>query len=145
MQWILSTQPDTAALVARLILAAVILPHGLQKGFGWFGGYGVKNTLGYFRSIGIPNVFGMLAIATETLAPLGLAPGLFGRVAALGVLAVMATAALKVHLPSGFFMNWSGSQKGEGFEYHLLAIGLASVILVLGSGAWSLDLLLAGR
>jgi len=142
---IVSTQPDFVALVARLALALVILPHGLQKVFGWFGGAGIDGTLKGFRSLGIPTLFGGLAIAAEFLGPLGLAFGLLGRVAALGIASVMLTAAVKVHTPNGFFMNWFGQQKGEGFEFHLLALGLASVVLINGSGAYSLDLALAGH
>jgi putative oxidoreductase len=51
----------------------------------------------------------------------------------------MVVAVLTVHLPNGFFMNWSGAQKGEGFEYHLLAIALGIAILVRGAGAASMD------
>jgi len=142
---ILATQSDVAALVARLALAIVILPHGLQKVFGWFGGGGVGNTLIGFRSMGIPTGFAALAIAAEFLGPLGLALGLFGRVAALGIAVVMLTAAWRVHRPVGFFMNWYGKLKGEGYEFHLLALGLASVVLILGSGAYSVDLALTGH
>jgi putative oxidoreductase len=142
---IVSTQADFVALVARLALALVILPHGLQKVFGWFGGAGIAGTLKGFRSIGIPTPFGALAIAAEFLGPFGLAFGLLGRVAALGIASVMLTAAVKVHTPNGFFMNWFGQQKGEGYEFHLLALGLATIILITGSGALSLDLALAGH
>ena len=41
-------------------------------------------------------------------------------------------------------MNWSGNQRGEGFEYHLLALALALLIMVRGAGAWSLDRVLEG-
>jgi hypothetical protein len=57
----------------------------------------------------------------------------------------MMVAALLVHLPYGFFMNWFGSKTGEGIEYHILALALASLIAVRGSGAWSLDRLLVDR
>jgi putative oxidoreductase len=43
------------------------------------------------------------------------------------------------HAQHGFFMNWYGSQEGEGFEYHLLVIGLATTVLLNGSGSFSLD------
>ena len=55
----------------------------------------------------------------------------------------MLVAIFKVHRPPGFFMNWSGEQKGEGFEFHLLALGLAVAVIVGGAGAWSLGALLA--
>ena len=142
---LLSTRPDAAMLIARLILAGVIFPHGLQKVFGWFGGPGIRGSLGYFHSLGIPTPLGVLAVAAEFLGPIALALGLFGRVAALAIGGVMITAAVLVHQPNGFFMNWYGNHKGEGFEYHLLALGLVLVLVVRGSGAASLDLALAGR
>ena len=140
-----ATSDDPGLLIARLLLAAIFLPHGLQKAFGWFGGYGWSGTMGYFTgALGIPAPLGALAIFTEVLAPFGLAIGLLSRVAALGVIGLMAVAALKVHREHGFFMNWSGQQKGEGYEYHLLAIGLALVVAIGGSGPFSIDALIAG-
>jgi putative oxidoreductase len=70
--------------------------------------------------------------------------GLLGRVAAFGILCNMLVAIVMVTGHAGFFMNWSGTQKGEGYEYHLLAIGLSVAILVKGSGAFSIDRALTG-
>jgi putative oxidoreductase len=130
-------------LVSRLALAAVIFPHGAQKVLGWFGGPGLKGTLDYFRKSGIPAPLAMLAIAAEFLGPLGLAAGLLTRVAALGITSIMIVAIFRVHRQHGFFMNWYGNQGGEGFEYHLLVLGLAVALIVGGAGAWSLDALVA--
>jgi putative oxidoreductase len=44
-----------------------------------------------------------------------------------------------LHLPNGFFMNWMGTQKGEGIEFHLLALATAAALLLRGAGAFSLD------
>jgi putative oxidoreductase len=52
---------------------------------------------------------------------------------------------LMVHLRFGFFMNWMGRKRVEGFEYHLLAIAVAVLVLVRGAGAFSIDRLIAGR
>jgi len=137
---ILSTTDDPVATLARLVLALVMFPHGAQKVLGWFGGYGFSGTMQFFtEQMGIPAVLAFLAIAVEFLGPLALVLGLAGRVAAAGIVVNMAVAAWMVHLPNGFFMNWFGNQKGEGFEYHLLAIALALVVVVRGSGGWSLD------
>jgi putative oxidoreductase len=95
--------------------------------------------------VGLPLVIGLLVVLIEFFGSLGLALGVFSRVAAAGVLAVMVGAVLTVHLPNGFFMNWSGAQAGEGFEFHLLAIGIALALMIKGSGSFSLDRLLAGR
>jgi putative oxidoreductase len=56
---------------------------------------------------------------------------------------VMFVAIFTVHWPHGFFMNWYGNQKGEGFEYHLLVLGIAITLIIVGAGAWSLDGVLA--
>lgn len=136
---LLVTDNNPVALLMRLLLAFVIFPHGAQKVLGWFGGYGWKGTMGFFKSMGIPTVFGALAILAEFLGPIGLALGLFTRVAAFGILCNMIVAAITVHRSHGFFMNWSGTQKGEGYEYHILAGGIAVALIVLGGGMWSLD------
>jgi putative oxidoreductase len=139
LQTVVRTGNDWGPTILRLALALVIFPHGAQKVLGWFGEYGIGGTLGFFGSMGIPVVFGALAIAAEFLGAIGLAAGLLSRVAAFGIAATMAVAALMVHVPNGFFMNWSGKQAGEGFEYHLLVIAMARVIMVKGGGRASLD------
>jgi putative oxidoreductase len=143
---LVSTDKDYGALLARVTLGLVIFPHGAQKALGWFGGYGFAGTMSFFtQQMGIPAPFALLAIAAEFLGALGLITGVFGRVAAFGVGFTMLVAALMVHLPNGFFMNWFGAQKGEGIEYFVLAVGLALIVMVKGSGALSLDRLLAKR
>lgn len=137
---IIATDNSYAALVARLTLGLVMFPHGAQKALGWFGGYGFSGTMGFFtEQMGIPFVFALLAIAAEFLGALGLITGLLSRVAALGIASVMVVAIATAHWGNGFFMNWYGNQKGEGFEYHLLALGLSIVVMILGSGAHSVD------
>ena len=103
-----------------------------------------KNTLQFFTSSSIPTCFALLAIAAEFLGSLVLAVGFLTRVAAFGIACVMLVAIATVHWPHGFFMNWSDTQQGEGFEYHLLALGIAIAVMILGGGAWSVDGVLAG-
>jgi putative oxidoreductase len=119
-----------------------MFPHGAQKALGWFGGYGYKGTMGYFTSLGFPSPLGVLAISTEFLGSIGLAVGLFTRVAAFGIACVMVGAVLTTHTQHGFFMNWYGNQKGEGFEFHLLVLGIALALILGGGGLWSMDALL---
>jgi len=139
------TDADRGALIARVALGGVMLPHGAQKLLGWFGGYGFTGTMGFLtHDAGLPWIVALTVILAESFGALALVLGLFGRVGALGVSAVMIGAVATVHLPNGFFMNWFGNQKGEGFEYHLLALGLAAVVLVRGSGALSVDRVLGG-
>lgn len=143
----LATDDSLAALIARLTLGIVIFPHGAQKLLGWFGGGGFDGTLDFFQqTFGIPAVLTVLVIIAEFFGGLGLIAGLLTRLCAIGVAGVMAGAVLIAgHLQNGFFMNWMGNQQGEGFEFHLLAIGLALVIMRLGGGRWSIDRALATR
>ena len=142
----ISTSAGWSSTVARLVLALVMFPHGAQKLLGWFGGYGFAGTLGFLTDkMGLPKPLAASVILIEFGAPLLLVAGLGTRFAALGIGAVMIGAIATVHASQGFFMNWSGPQGGEGFEYHLLALGLVAVLLVQGGGLMSLDRLLASR
>lgn len=136
---LIRTDDDIAPLVLRIFLGGVILPHGAQKVFGWFGGGGFAGTLQQFTGMGIPLILALLVIVTEFFGSLALIAGFLTRLAAFGIAAVMVGAMLLVHRQNGFFMNWSGTQAGEGFEYHLLAIGIALALLIKGGGQASLD------
>jgi putative oxidoreductase len=136
---LMQTDEDVGMLIVRLALGIVMFPHGAQKLLGWFGGPGFAATLQSMTGMGLPAVIVFLVILCEFFGSLSLISGFLGRVGAFGIFCVMLGAVLKVHLPNGFFMNWMGNQKGEGFEYHLLAIGMALAIMVRGSGAFSID------
>ena len=136
---LMHTDDDIGAFIARVMLGLVMFPHGAQKVLGWYGGLGITGTLNGFAGMGMPKPVAALVIAAEFLGSIGLMVGLLGRVAALGIVGLMTGAIVIVHAHNGFFMNWFGNQKGEGFEYHLLALGLAVIVLLKGSGRWSLD------
>lgn len=144
-QKLIRTECDVTALILRIVLGIVMLPHGAQKTLGLYGGYGFSGTMQFFAQAGIPRVLGFLAIAAESLGSVGLLAGFLSRLAAFGIFCNMAVAALMVHLPNGFFMNWFGNQKGEGFEYHILALGVAAAVMIRGGGAASVDYALAKR
>lgn len=134
------TNNDVALTLLRLTLGVVMFPHGAQKALGWFGGHGFSATMESFtQQMGIPSVLALLAILAEFAGSLGLITGLLSRIAAFGIAVNMTVAILLVHAQVGFFMNWFGVQKGEGFEYHLLALGIAVAIVIRGAGAYSLD------
>jgi putative oxidoreductase len=138
---LLRTDGDAAPALARLTLAAVIFPHGAQHVLGWFGGYGFAGTYGWMTgTLGFAAPLAALALVIEITAPVALLLGAGGRAAALGIVGLM-LGALSTHIANGFFMNWFGSLPAgqEGFEYHLLVIALAAVVVLRGSGAWSVD------
>lgn len=139
---LIRTTDSLPGLIARLTLGIVILPHGLQKLLGIFGGHGFAATIESFTATGIPAIAALLVIVGESFGALGLIVGLIGRFAAFGITLIMLGAIFLGHLQNGFFMNWTGQQTGEGFEYHLLAIGLGLITIFVGSGKWSVDRLL---
>lgn len=141
---LLSTRDDVAPLVLRIILGVVFFPHGAQKLLGWFGGYGLEGTLNFFtQTVGIPLALAYLVILIEFLGAFGLIFGFLTRAIAFGIACDMAGAVILVHFNNGFFMNWSGTQAGEGFEFHLLAIGMALALMITGGGKASIDSLLS--
>ena len=143
---LLKTNDSLSGFVARIALGTVMFPHGAQKALGWFGGYGYHGTMGFFTGqMHIPSLFAFLAIAAEFAGSIGLITGFLSRVAAFGIGVNMVVATLLVHGANGFFMNWYGNQKGEGFEYHLLTLGLAVGVILAGAGKWSIDSVLSRR
>jgi putative oxidoreductase len=140
IQFLFKTSDGTAPLIARLTLGIVMFPHGAQKMLGWFGGYGFSGTMGFFtKNMRIPAPFAFLAICAEFFGGLGLILGLLTRIAAFGVGVNMLVAIPMAHWEHGLFANWTGAQKGEGYEYHLLALAIVVAIIVQGAGALSLD------
>lgn len=140
-QKLIATDWEPAATVARLALGIVMFAHAAQKVFGWFGGYGLEGTYTYFTTgpLGLPGFLAATVIAFESLGSLMLILGALTRLGAFMIGAVMFGAIVTTHFPHGFFMNWSGTQAGEGFEFHILALGLALVTIMLGGGALSVD------
>jgi putative oxidoreductase len=139
MKALFRTEDSLSLLLVRLALGIVMLPHGMQKTLGFFGGPGFSGTMGFFTSQGMPALLAFLVILSESLGSLGLIVGFLTRVAAFGCAAVMLGAIGMVHWSNGFFMNWDGKQSGEGFEYHILALGVALALLVGGGGKASVD------
>jgi putative oxidoreductase len=137
---LIATDDDLASLVLRVVTGVVFFAHGAQLALGWFGGNGFNATMQFFtQNMHIPAVFAFLAILAQFLGSLGLIVGLLTRVAAFGIGVVMLVATVMVHLPVGFFMNWFGNQKGEGYEYHLLAMAIAVALMIKGGGKASID------
>jgi putative oxidoreductase len=140
MRELLRTSPSISLALVRFTLGLVMFLHGTQKMLGWLGGPGFSGTMGFFESMGIPAPFAFLAIVAEFFGGLGLMIGFLARIAAFGIMCNMIVAILLVHGRNGLFMNWTGKQGGEGFEFHLLAIGMSLAVIIGGAGAYSVDL-----
>src|SRR5580692_10420569 len=141
---LIATDDDAATAMVRLVLGVIFFAHGAQKMLGWFGGYGFAGTMGFFTgAMHIPALFAFLAICAEFFGGLGLIVGFLTRIAALGIAFNMVVAVAMVHQHFGFFMNWTGAQKGEGFEYHLLILAVTTFLMIRGAGAASIDRILS--
>ncbi len=139
MKKIFMTESSAAIFVIRVVLGVVFFAHGMQKVFGWFGGHGYSAAMGGFEKMGIPVFFAFMAILAESLGSIGLILGFLTRIAAFGIAVNMAVAIGMIHHKFGFFMNWSGNQKGEGFEYHLLVLAICIALMIKGGGSLSVD------
>jgi len=143
MKYLFQTNDKFSYWLPRVILGCVMFPHGAQKLFGWFGGFGFTNTMTYFtQTAGLPWIIAFLVVIGESLGSIGLIVGFLTRLSALGLICIMMGAIITVHIPNGFFMNWFGKQAGEGFEYHLLVIGMSIPLLINGGGKYSVDILI---
>lgn len=136
---------DWTGFILRLTVGAIIFPHGAQKMLGWFGGYGFTGTIKYFTdTVHLPWIIGFLVIIIEFFGSLFLLMGIASRIWAILLIFLMVGIIFSSHIDHGFFINWSGNNKGEGYEYHLLVIGLSIAILLNGSGKYSVDKFLVG-
>jgi putative oxidoreductase len=139
----MGTSNDVSLTTLRVVLGVVFFAHGAQRMLGWFGGDGFQGTMGALTQTGMPAPVAVLIICAQFFGGLGLVAGLLTRIASLGIAGLMIGAIFMVHLQNGFFMNWMGTQKGEGIEFHLLALAMAAALLLRGAGAFSLDRALA--
>lgn len=144
MDALFKTDDSWASLVLRVMLGVVMFAHGAQKLLGWFGGNGFSGTMGFFTNVmHLPWLIAFLVIIGESLGSLALIAGLLTRFTAASFIVIMLGAIATSHWPRGFFMNWFGTQQGEGFEYHLLVIGMSAALFIAGGGKWSVDGLIA--
>lgn len=137
---LINTKQGIAPLIIRLTLGCILFAHGAQKMLGWFGGYGFTSTMQYFTNAGhMHYLTALFVILIEFFGSLMLILGILTRIAALGIFGLFLGIIYNVAIPNGFFMNWGGDKKGEGFEYHLLVLGMALALIVAGAGSFSID------
>jgi putative oxidoreductase len=146
MKAFFQTDDTWTGLILRLTLGLVMFPHGAQKLLGWYGGFGFSGTMGFFtETMHLPWLIAFLVIIGESFGSVALLAGLLTRFTAASLAVIMVGAIVTTHLPYGFFMNWLGKQQGEGYEYHLLVIGIGLALVLSGAGKWSVDKLIAER
>jgi putative oxidoreductase len=126
---------DFAHAVLRIGLGAILIPHGMQKLFGSFGGMGLEKNAALFDKIGYsPGMFwGTLVGCTELVGGALLVIGLFTRPAALAVVIFMINGVYFLSRTGGFF--WSN----RGSEFAILIGLVALFLLIRGGGLWSVD------
>ena len=140
MKKIFQTNESNASTIIRIVLGLILFPHGAQKMLGWFGGYGFNGTMGFLTgTAGLPWIMAFLVIAIEFFGAIALIVGFATRIVAVGIISLFTGIIATSHLQNGFFMNWYGNLKGEGYEFHLLIIGMAVALLVSGAEKWSVD------
>lgn len=114
-----------AQLITRFSIAVVMWPHGAQLLLGSFGGGGYADTMAYFtQQAGLPWIIGLLVILIQFFGSLLILMGLFTRLTSLAMAIIVIGMIFSGHVEHGFFMNWFGTQSGEGYEFHLLLLGL---------------------
>jgi putative oxidoreductase len=139
-QRLISTTDAAWPMILRVTLGGVMLPHAAQKTLGLFGGFGFTKTMQWFtEQLHLPAALAVLVIVIEQAGALALLFGLLTRAAAVGIGAVIIGAIFTVHLQNGFFMNWYGTQAGEGFEFHLLVLAMVAALMLGGGGLASVD------
>lgn len=137
---IFKTNNDWTGVITRLTIGLILFPHGAQKMLGMFGGYGFTGTMGFFTdTMNLSWIIGFLIIIIEFIGALSLIAGFASRIWSALTIILFLGIIFTSHLHNGFFMNWFGNQKGEGYEYHLLIVGLAVATLINGSGKYSVD------
>ena len=140
MQLIFRTNNDWTGVIIRLTTGLILFPHGAQKMLGLFGGPGFSGEMDFLTgTVNLPWLIALLVIVIEFIGSLSLIVGFASRIWAVLTIILMVGIIVTAHLDNGFFMNWFGNQKGEGYEYHLLVIGLCLASLCNGSGRLSID------
>lgn len=142
--WIFSTNAEWTGLILRVAAGSIMFTHGAQKMLGWFGGYGFRNSMTFFtETMKLPPAVAWLVIVLEFVGSILLIAGFATRAWALSFVVIMMGAMVLVNAQHGLFMNWFGTQRGEGVEYHVLMIALCLALMLTGGGRFSIDGLLS--
>jgi putative oxidoreductase len=137
---IFNTNNDWTGLVTRLSIGLILFPHGAQQMLGIFGGYGFSGSMFFLTgTLHLPWLIAFLVITIQFFGSIFLVTGFASRIWSITLIVIFIGTIFTAHIDNGFFMNWYGTQKGEGFEYALLVVGLSIATLLNGSGKYSID------
>jgi len=144
---VLDTGDSKAGFIMRVALSIVMLAHGGQQTIGILGGMGFTDKIEFYNQhFGVPFIFGFLGIVTISIGAIFVLLGWWTRLFAFLILIFLFTAMiLGGHLENGILMNWEGTRAGEGFEYHILGMGLALSLVFYGGGWMSIDRVLSKK
>ena len=132
-------------LILRISMGGVMFAHGAQKMLGIWGGHGVSKTISDWEKwFGFPSYITFLVILGEFFGPIFLMAGFMTRISA-AVIAIIMLGAIYYVCNQYFFMNWYGETRGEGFEMHLLVLGICMSLMYYGGGRCSMDRALINR
>ncbi|WP_343560312.1 DoxX family protein [Sphingobacterium sp.] len=137
-----STDNSWTPFILRLTLGLVLFPHAAQKLFGWFDGPGLQGEIDYMTShVNLPMFLVVSAIAVECLGTFFILFGFLTRLTSIAIFFLFIGMIVVDHAAHGFFMNWFGKMPAgaEGFEYHLLVLGICLALILQGGGRYSLD------
>jgi putative oxidoreductase len=141
---IFNTKNTWSPTILRILLGLVLWGHGSQKLLGWFGGYGFDGTMSFFTgTVGLPWIIGFLVIIIEFFGSISLLLGFATRLWSFSMAVLFIGIIYTSHIQYGFFMNWFNNQKGEGYEFFLLAIAISASLVITGGGRYALDRLVA--
>jgi putative oxidoreductase len=136
---------DLPISILRASIGLIMLPHGLQKLMGWFGGFGYQASINFFtETIHLPWIVAFLFVITESVGSVLLILGIGTRIIST-IFAIIMAGAAYTHSGYGFFMNWFNNQQGEGIEFHLLMLIVSVLVALYGGGGVSLDSFFSNR
>lgn len=143
---LLYTGDSYSSFFLRISLGSVMLAHGLQQTIGLLGGVGLVQKLNYYNSLGVPRFIGTLGILVITVGSILLILGYETRLMGFCIGLFLLTALfMGHHIQNGFFMNWESERPGEGYEYHILGLGISLALILYGGGKLSVDRYLSHR
>lgn len=122
---------DTAILILRVVLGAVIVLHGTYK-------FQKKSLFDrkWREDYGFPQGSVLLTGVIQVVCGLAIIGGVFGRIAALVLLAVM-TVATYVCIAK-HREPFLSTPEGKGWDINFLMMGALVALILFGDGKWSL-------